>query len=301
MNLLSYLRNLLDARKQQRVLDNRNLADARKRRHVLHNLAVQRDEIERFARFALETKATIDKTEAAIRKLEAQATATPTEQLAMSLMLAAISKQVVAQGEVGKRVSALNSSFEVSDTPENRQFVREAKQSAEENQAVLNSALSQLGCGELTYNEWATNATGRIGRLKTWKAMSGQEFERYIADHLNANGFAAKCTRAAADGGIDVNARFVGPKATPLIASPFIGGLYAIQCKRYGDAHAVGEPAVRDFYGAIVATSPDARGVFITTSRFTPAAAVYAAKVGIQLVDGAELDRRLAGGAGGRE
>ena len=99
--------------------------------------------------------------------------------------------------------------------------------------------------------------------------MSGHEFEGYIASYLNANGFAAKCTRATGDGGIDVNPVFTGPSTTPLIDSLFVDGRYAIKCRRYGDGHAVGKPAIRDFYDAIIATSPDARGVFITTSRFT--------------------------------
>jgi restriction endonuclease Mrr len=247
------------------------------------------------------TKSRIANAEAMIARLEARGTATPTEALALLLVLGAIANDIAAESQVGKRVSALNISFDVSDTPENRQFKREAEQKTKENQAALNAAIAEFGCAGMTYDEWVTNATARIGRLKTWKSMSGREFEQYIAEHLNTNGFAAKCTRATGDGGIDVNARFVGPRSTPLIASPFIGGLYAIQCKRYGDAHSVGEPAIRDFYGAVIATSPDARGVFITTSRFTTAATVYAAKVGIQLVDGAELDKRLAGGAEGTE
>ena len=269
-----------------------NLWTAPRRRSILRTIAEQRQRIDSFAKFAAEKKATIEKTESIVTRLEAQGSTTPAQQLSLSMLLASVAKQVV---EASQTISATNRQFNLHDTPQNQTFVKMVERRVKESQAVLDAAIASLGCAGLAFQDWLESTRARVARLKTWKAMSGLEFELYIASHLNANGFAARCTPATADGGIDVNAVYTGPKTTPLISPPpVVGSLYAIQCKRYAESHAVGEPAIRDFYGAITATSPDARGVFITTSRFTLAAVAYAAKVGIHLVDGAELERQLS-------
>ena len=273
-----------------------NLWTAPRRRSIFQRIAEQRQRIDSFAKFAAEKKETIEKTESIVTRLEAQGSVTPAQQLGLSMLLASVTKQVAeASQSTSQSISAANREFNLHSTPENQAFAQMAERRVKEGQAALGAAIASLECAGLTYLDWLVSTNARIVRLKTWKAMSGVEFEYYIASHLNANGFAARCTRATADGGIDVNAVYTGPKTTPLISPPpAVGSLYAIQCKRYIESHAVGEPAIRDFYGAITATSPDARGVFITTSRFTVAAVAYAAKVGIHLVDGAELERQLS-------
>jgi restriction system protein len=63
-----------------------------------------------------------------------------------------------------------------------------------------------------------------------------------------------------------------------------------VQAKRYGATRAVGRPEIQEFVGALHGAQAD-RGVFITTSRFTPDAITYADRVAarIILIDGQTL------------
>lgn len=63
-----------------------------------------------------------------------------------------------------------------------------------------------------------------------------------------------------------------------------------VQAKRYADANSIGAPDINSFYGALARQGAD-RGVFITTSRFTPAAKDAAKQFQgrIVLIDGIRL------------
>jgi restriction system protein len=63
-----------------------------------------------------------------------------------------------------------------------------------------------------------------------------------------------------------------------------------VQAKRYGAGRAVGRPEIQEFVGALHGAQAD-RGIFITTSRFTPEAITYADRVAarVVLIDGATL------------
>jgi restriction system protein len=60
-----------------------------------------------------------------------------------------------------------------------------------------------------------------------------------------------------------------------------------VQAKRYAEANAVGRPEIQAFVGALHGAQAD-RGIFITTSRFTPEAITYADRVAarVVLIDG---------------
>ncbi len=63
-----------------------------------------------------------------------------------------------------------------------------------------------------------------------------------------------------------------------------------VQAKRYGADKAVGRPEIQEFVGALQGAQAD-RGIFITTSRFTPEAITYADRVAarVVLIDGLAL------------
>jgi restriction system protein len=61
-----------------------------------------------------------------------------------------------------------------------------------------------------------------------------------------------------------------------------------VQAKRYGASNAVGRPEIQAFVGALHGAQAD-RGIFITTSRFTPEAITYADRMRVVLVDGLAL------------
>jgi restriction system protein len=54
----------------------------------------------------------------------------------------------------------------------------------------------------------------------------------------------------------------------------------------------VGAPAIRDFYGAVMADRA-VKGIFITTSEFTTQAKEFASQSGIELVNRARLYQLL--------
>jgi Holliday junction resolvasome RuvABC ATP-dependent DNA helicase subunit len=107
--------------------------------------------------------------------------------------------------------------------------------------------------------------------------LSGTAFEQLVTSLLNAMGFQAEMTQASGDGGIDVVAT---------LNQAFVGGRYLIQCKRYAPDVLVGAPAVRDFYGALMADRRAIKGIFITTSDFTTQAQDFAAHLPMELING---------------
>ena len=116
--------------------------------------------------------------------------------------------------------------------------------------------------------------------------MSPTFFERLVVQLLVAMGYggnranAGQVTQLSADNGID----------GIIIEDPLVLDTIYLQAKRWQDP--VGEGLVRDFIGALVIKGVK-KGVFLTTSYFTPAAraAVQANKSDqkIVLIDGARL------------
>jgi restriction system protein len=82
-------------------------------------------------------------------------------------------------------------------------------------------------------------------------------------------------TKASGDGGIDIEA---------VLDKPFVGGKFLIQCKRFSPETVVGSPTVRQFQGAI-SVDRGAKGILVTTSRFSDEAMKFAQSVGIELID----------------
>jgi restriction system protein len=56
-----------------------------------------------------------------------------------------------------------------------------------------------------------------------------------------------------------------------------------VQAKRYSAGKAVGRPEIQEFVGALHGAQAD-RGIFITTSRFTPEAVTYADRVAARVI-----------------
>jgi hypothetical protein len=129
---------------------------------------------------------------------------------------------------------------------------------------------------------------GTLGAPSNWGALSGIEFERMIVELLKSIGFSAAMTKASGDGGVDIEAT---------LGRPIVGGRYLFQCKRFAVDVLVGSPTVREFYGALVADRKAVKGVFITTSGFTPHAREFAQNLPIELIDGEQLARLMADNA----
>lgn len=90
--------------------------------------------------------------------------------------------------------------------------------------------------------------------------MNGVEFEHWTADLFRQAGFRVEVTQASGDHGVDLWAHTGAD-------------LVAVQCKRWADT--VGEPIIRDLYGAVAAANAKA-GYLITTGTFSTQAQQFA-------------------------
>jgi len=108
--------------------------------------------------------------------------------------------------------------------------------------------------------------------------LTPSQFEHLVAMFLEANGFdKVRVTGRSHDGGIDGDC-----------IVPFVDVKIAFQAKRFKPEHAVGTQLMQQFKGSIGAYE---RGVFITTSCFTPGAKEIAEGPGVKiiLIDGQAL------------
>jgi Holliday junction resolvasome RuvABC ATP-dependent DNA helicase subunit len=137
----------------------------------------------------------------------------------------------------------------------------------------VSKALAILGHGSSATSERSLGTTDL-------SQLSGAQFEAWIGTLLERFGFRAEVTQASGDGGIDIVAT---------LDRPLVGGRYLVQCKRYAPDALVGVPAVREFYGTLVADRGAIKGLFITTSTFTAQAREFAKTLPIELIDGPTL------------
>lgn len=112
--------------------------------------------------------------------------------------------------------------------------------------------------------------------LEDIRGLDWQEFEQPVADAYKRKGYSRVVeTDRGPDGGIDIV--LFGPDKVRV----------AVQCKQWR-SRTIGEPKMRDFLGALTHQEFD-RGIFITSSTFTPGAKTVAEKNRIDLVDGSKL------------
>ena len=126
--------------------------------------------------------------------------------------------------------------------------------------------------------------------LEATLALSPPRFERLILDLLRAMGYGGghdtmyRETPVSGDGGIDgiINEDTLG-----------LDAVY-IQAKRYAPDAGVGEPAIRDFIGALTSVGAT-KGVFVTTSSFSRPARDIVGRIQqrIVLIDGQRLARLM--------
>lgn len=107
--------------------------------------------------------------------------------------------------------------------------------------------------------------------LEELRSLSPADFEEMVANTYRAQGHDVEVVGGSGDHGID------------LVVRSQRGEIWLVQCKRYSGK--VGEPVVRDLYGALRAS--DANGAaLITTGYITEAARLWAEGKPLHLFDG---------------
>jgi restriction endonuclease Mrr len=115
------------------------------------------------------------------------------------------------------------------------------------------------------------------GMLKRYHDHPTQ-FEGFVAEIYRKQGYKARTTVATGDGGKDI-----------LMEK---GNLrYAVEVKLYSPNNKIGRPLIQKLHSACV--TENRHGIFVTTSSFTPEAMEYARRVGIQMVNGQELEKMI--------
>lgn len=148
---------------------------------------------------------------------------------------------------------------------------------------VVSQALPWLGLASvalvLAYGIALRNARARraAGKsLEQLRLLTPVEFEQWVGARFRDMGYYVRDTAVSGDHGVDLIATRGNEKAV-------------IQCKRYRD-RSVGEPVVRDLYGAMQHEDAD-RAYLVTTGHFTATALVWAKGNPIELWDGDYLGR----------
>jgi restriction system protein len=118
----------------------------------------------------------------------------------------------------------------------------------------------------------------RSGSVQDLSQVSPTEFENMVVEWYRSQGHETKRVGGSGDHGIDV------------VVKTIEGERWIVQCKRWKGY--VGEPTVRDVYGALQHEGAD-RAVVVTTGRFTPQARQWADGKPISLIEGQELLRLL--------
>jgi HJR/Mrr/RecB family endonuclease len=110
--------------------------------------------------------------------------------------------------------------------------------------------------------------------LEDLRSLTPSEFEEMVAETYRAQGHHVQVVGGTGDHGID------------LIVRSHRGESWLVQCKRYRGK--IGEPIVRDFYGALKASDADG-GAIITTGTISDAARLWAEGKPIKLYDGQQF------------
>jgi len=107
------------------------------------------------------------------------------------------------------------------------------------------------------------------------RGMPWNKFEEKVSEIFSNLGYQnVEVVGGTGDHGIDIKMKNEGKE-------------YFVQCKHYLDS--IGEPAIRDFYGAITSAYAE-KGFFITTSDFTDPAIKFAEEnPRIELINGEKL------------
>jgi hypothetical protein len=152
---------------------------------------------------------------------------------------------------------------------------------------ILLGAFGAAWGGAITLS-WAFAQTqaGNRRHLLEWstdlRLLSAQEFEWLVGELLRREGWQVEETgqHGAPDGNIDLRIRREGRERL-------------VQCKRW-DSRLVPVDEVREMAGTLVREHlPRDAGIVVTLSGFSPQAVEEAAQMGLELVDGPSLLRRI--------
>ena len=118
--------------------------------------------------------------------------------------------------------------------------------------------------------------------LELLKHLEWRRFEELCVAYFEALGFSTQISHSRPDGAVDVGLCAAGAERTAIV----------VHCQAW-NAFRVGAKSVRELRAAMT-TAGTAKGMLVTSSRFTQDALALAAKENIELIDGAAFLAKLA-------
>lgn len=122
-----------------------------------------------------------------------------------------------------------------------------------------------------------------ISQFNELLALTPTEFERAIAQLLRDRGY----REVRHSGG-------PGDLAADITCRDSRGHSVIVQCKRYAPGARVGSRDIQSFIGMLAVHHGADRGIFVTTSEFTPPAAKLAREHDVELIDATRLKQLVA-------
>lgn len=117
-----------------------------------------------------------------------------------------------------------------------------------------------------------------VSSLEELRRLDPYQFEKVVGDYFRDCGYTVQQTKRSNDGGKD-------------LVMYKCGQTYYVECKKYAKSNPVSRPLIQKLVGACHPVG--AKGIFITTSRFTKEAIAEAHRSGIQLIDGDQFIKML--------
>lgn len=108
--------------------------------------------------------------------------------------------------------------------------------------------------------------------------MNPYQFESVVADYFRSAGYVVHQTKRTNDGGKDL----IMYKGTDI---------YYVECKKYAKSNSIQRPLIQKLVGACHPAG--AKGIFVTTSKFSKGAITEAYRSNVRLIDGQEFIKLL--------
>lgn len=117
-----------------------------------------------------------------------------------------------------------------------------------------------------------------VSSLEELRRLDPYQFEKVVGDYFRDCGYTVQQTKRSNDGGKD-------------LIMYKNGQIYYVEVKRYGKGNPVSRPLIQKLVGACHPVG--AKGIFVTTSRFTKEAIDEAHRSNIELIDGDQFIKML--------
>lgn len=181
----------------------------------------------------------------------------------------AIDYYKIAKGTINKEVHDEKAEELLSEIEKGIERAKEDKKQADEQHRVTDSDSNGEG----------VSVTSQSAVIEKLQNIGEYEFEHFVADVWEQQGWMTKVTKGSNDGGVDI----IAQKKTPFDQK------HIIQAKRYSDGNNVGGPEIQQYSSLRQQIKGSDAVVVVTTSEFTTQAREVAENLNVKLINKDDL------------